>query len=563
MDAQSELADLIDTGRVFRLLILYRWLSLIPPALALAGGGLPPALPAAGALGVAAAVNLFITLFPERLNQALRRQPGLLAADIGLCGVLAAATGGWNTPYYLYGFGPLLAAAFFFQWRGALAAAAGMSAAFLLAGLGAMTAGLPLRLVTDLAGFVLIGGAFGYAATLLLGLRASHAELRRTHRDLEIIHRLTHSLQSAADVDEVADRVLEAVTQDLRFGRAALARVDPREQVLTAWRGRSADGRPLFDEGEAAARLPLAGAAGAITQCLLEGQAQWGAHELGLLDQRLRARLGPAPYHLIPMTVREHTVGILLVEAAPAEEPARLQSLRAIAGQASVALGTTMLCIDRAQRLAVQDERLRIAQDIHDTTSQTLFGLHYALDACSRLLPDRPAQVKAELEDLSRLAESARSELRQSILNLWPSELTAERFAADLQRYLKDYCRAGGLALEVSLRGDFARLSAGVRRSLYRIAQEAVVNVARHAAASRADLCLEVRPAEVALAVRDDGRGFDPATALAREHSREHFGLRSIQERAAALGGEAEFLSQPGGGATVLVTLPIDGVARG
>jgi signal transduction histidine kinase len=161
------------------------------------------------------------------------------------------------------------------------------------------------------------------------------------------------------------------------------------------------------------------------------------------------------------------------------------------------------------------------------------------------------------------VAETARGELRQSILNLWPSELTAERFSADLHRYVRDYCRGGGLILEVSVRGDFARLPAGVRRSLYRIAQEALVNIARHAAASRADICLEVRPAEVALAVRDDGRGFDPATALTREHGREHFGLRSIQERAAALGGEAEFLSQPSGGTTVLVTLPVDGAARG
>jgi signal transduction histidine kinase len=222
-----------------------------------------------------------------------------------------------------------------------------------------------------------------------------------------------------------------------------------------------------------------------------------------------------------------------------------------------------MLCIDRAQRLAVQDERLRIAQDIHDTTSQTLFGLHYALDACAKLLPDRPAQVKTELEGLSRVAETARGELRQSILNLWPSEMTAERFSADLLQYVQDYCRAGGLTLDVSVRGDFERLAAGVRRGLYRIAQEAVVNIARHAAASHASICLEVRPAEAALAVRDDGRGFDPATALARERSREHFGLRSIQERAAALGGQAEFLSQPNGGTTVLVTLPVDGAAHG
>jgi signal transduction histidine kinase len=259
------------------------------------------------------------------------------------------------------------------------------------------------------------------------------------------------------------------------------------------------------------------------------------------------------------MLLREHPVGVLLVEAADYDDPTRLQSLQAIASQAAVAVGTTMMCIDRAQRLAVQDERLRIAQDIHDTSSQTLFGLHYALQACVKLLPDHPGQVKAELENLSQMADTARTQVRQSILNLWPTAITAERFTADLQKFTREHCRAESLDLTIEVRGGFQRLSPGVRRGLYRIAQEAITNVAQHAAASQVSICLDVQPGEALLTVRDNGRGFNPASALARERDREHFGLRGIQDRAAALGGVAEFLSQPGAGTTVMMTLPLNG----
>ncbi len=550
-------SELTNTHHVFRLLVLYRWFSLIPPILSLAAGWHSDRTLSAGALAGAVAVNLFITLFPAQLNAALQQRSWLVLVDLLFCTTLAVMTDGWNTPYYLYTFSPIVAAAFFFYLRGAVLASAGMAALFV--GLGLWTAERQvLRLVAEVVGFFLIGGAFGYATTLLSRLQISHTHLDHALRDLEVIHQLTLSMQSAADVYEVEETVLTAVTHDLGFSGATIALVDQNERVVTSWLGKTRDGRVLFAGGlPHPARVPLAAEAGAVARCLLEGRAQLSARGLLTPDEYLNAHLGTQPYHLFPMLLREHPVGVLLVEASEGDNPAHLQSLQAIASQAAVAVGTTMMCIDRAQRLAVQDERLRIAQDIHDTTSQTLFGLHYALDACARLLPDQPGQVKAELESLSRVAETARAQLRQSILNLWPSEITAERFTADLQKFAREHCQTDGLDLAVAVRGDFQRLSPGARRGLYRIAQETVTNAARHAAASHASICLEVRPDEALLIARDDGRGFDPDTALARERDREHFGLRGIRERVTSLGGTSEILSRPGAGATVLVSIPI------
>jgi len=548
-------SDLTNTRHVFQLLVLYRWLSLIPAILSLAAGDRQAI--SGGAILAASLVNLFITLRPVQLNAWLRRSPWLLLLDLSFCAALAAATGGWGTPYYLYAFSPLLAAAFFFGMRGALLSAAGTAFLFVAAGLGRADQSWQ-RLIAQIVGFFLIAGTFGYATTLLKRLQASHSELDRVHRDLEIIHSLTLSLQSASDVNEVEERVLTAVTADLGFPQAVVALVDQNERVITAWLGRARDGHALFAGGlPHPARVPLAPEGGVIAECLLDGQTRLATRDLRTSNEHVNRYLGGGPYHLFPMLLREHPVGVLLVDASDGGDPARLRSLESIASQAAIAVGTTMLCIDRAQRLAIQDERVRIARDIHDTVSQSLFGLVYSLDACARLLPEQPEMVKSELGNLRRLAEDTRAEVRQSILDIWPSELTAERFESDLRRYATEMCRGSELKVAIAIRGDFARMSGRVKRGLYRIAQEAVNNIVRHAAAREARICLDTLDGQAMLVVRDDGRGFDLRLALARAFNREHFGLRGIQDRVGSLGGLNEILSLPGAGTTIWVSVPV------
>jgi signal transduction histidine kinase len=503
-----------------------------------------------------------ITLFPAWLNALLRRNSWLLLADLLFCASLFALTGGWSTPYYLYAFSPLLAAAFFSRLRGALLTAAGMAGLFVSAGIirNASANESLLGLVAQVVGFFLIAGTFGYATTLLAQLQASHADLRRAHRDLEVIHSLTLSLQSAADINEVEERVLAAVTDELGFPRAMVALVDQDDQAITAWLGRSKNGQPLLTGAMPhPARVPVTPEAGLIAAAILDGQPRLAVQDIVTTDERLNRNLKGGAFHVFPMLLRGHPVGVLLVDGSDGDDKARLNSLQSIASQAAVAVGTTMLCIDRAQRLAVQDERIRIAREIHDTLSQSLFGMSYALDACMKLLPGKPEQVKGELASITHLAETARSQLRESIMDIWPSEITAESFVSDLRKYVREHCRSDGLELETTINGDFKHLPARTRRDLYRIAQEAITNITRHAKATQASVCMKVNHDETLLAVRDNGRGFEVASVLARERDREHFGLRGIEERAARLGGTTEFLSQLGAGATVLVELPIDG----
>jgi two-component system sensor histidine kinase UhpB len=137
--------------------------------------------------------------------------------------------------------------------------------------------------------------------------------------------------------------------------------------------------------------------------------------------------------------------------------------------------------------------------------------------------------------------------------------LTIELFMADLTNYVSSCCRPRAFSIVFNNSGDFDSLSAGLRRTIYRMAQEALANSARHSGAKSARLCLNVCEDQVYLDISDQGRGFDPATALSRVFSREHFGLQGIQERARAMGGECEIISQPGAGTRLLIHLPARG----
>jgi signal transduction histidine kinase len=548
-------------GRIFRLLILYRWISLAPPLVALLLGDEGAGTNQLVALAIAAGLNLLITLAFTQLNRAVLERPWLLAVDMLLAAGLMAWTGGWQTPYYLYALSPLFVAAFFFQLRGALIAAVGFAIFYLASVFVAYNVnGVSpnwLTVATAVVGAFLIGGAFGFASDMVRRLRLARDELAEAHRDLQVIHDLTISLQSAADVTEVEERVLEAVTRELAYPKAFVALVDQSESTITAWMGRARDGM-LAGTLPHSAQLAVEAGAGSVGEALSGGQKQLMSNGPFTKDQMIDEELALETAHVFPLMLREHTVGVLLVDASEGPgDPTRRQSLEAIANQAAVSLGTTMLCINRAQRLAVQEERIRIARDIHDTVSQSLFGIVFTLDGCLKLLPDQPEAVEPELRRVLTVAEETRAEIRKSILDMWPSEMTAELFVADLRKYVSAICQADELHIDFNVSEGFSRLSSSARRGLYRISQEALANIAHHAAADSVQVCVEVSAERVMLSVRDDGKGFEPDIALKRAYGREHFGLWGMQERAMSLNGACQINSRPGAGTSIVVDIPI------
>ncbi|MCB0212524.1 MAG: GAF domain-containing protein [Anaerolineae bacterium] len=537
-------------------------------------------------LVTAIGITCLITLFHQPLKRIIFEDPFFIGVDIFSMAVLLTLSGVTESPYTLYALSPLLAAAFFFQMKGALWSVGSFTFIYLTT-LFIGNQAYPLiveahLLVNQVAGMWLVTILFGSLSELLKQLQGTHqqlaaarddlttqndklaaarddlttqnAELAAAHHQLEIIHDLTLMLQGASDIKSAQQRVLRAVTEELGFSQAIVGLVNPSTSRLEQWQM-----RPLNDDLLSALNpIALTPASGPIIEELLAHRGGWWFNDRpGVVDEVLGEWLSRLPWLSLPMVLQEELVGILLVTAEGGRENLsddQIVGLTAVASQAAVALGT----INRVKQLAVEQERNRIARDIHDSVAQSLFGTVFTLDACIKMLPEQVDVVQQELVDLRNLAEQVRQEVRHSILDIWPSELTLEQFKLDLHKYVAHCSGSNDFHVDFTIGGDFDALSPFIRRTLYRITQEGLANVAHHADVNAARVSLYVEPDEVQLSIRDQGRGFDTKIALTRLHNRDKFGLRGIRERVENLHGEFEVLSQNKRGTQVLVRIPID-----
>ncbi len=572
----SKFRALVHTNHIFLFLVFFRWASLLPavltinhwPALAIS-----PRL----AFGVPLAANLFIFLFNPYLNRAVTKRPLFLGVDLIFCALVLVISGGSHSPFYLYALSPVLAGAFFFQMRGALSAASAFTALYLLADHVAQRwMNLPptpgISLITQVAGIWLFPILLAYPSLLLREIKQArdelaqardelaqkHENLTAAHRQLKVIHDLTVLLQAAPDVISVQQRVLGAVTTGLGFRRAIVGVVNPSRETVGEWKL-----YPYNSSFPAPEPIPLAPENGLLIRALLNqiDLETTETDQMLLRHAALNAWLRTCRWYVYPLWLRDHPVGLLLLEKEKGSElsPQRRETIRMVANQAALALGTTILCIDRARRLAIETERNRIARDIHDTVAQSLFGIVYSLEACLSMLPHRADLVKGELSELRTLARNVHDEVRRSIFDLWPSSLTLDVFQRDLNEYVNSCRRPQTFRIDFHHQGNFDALSPGLRRTLYRMAQEALANAARHAGVDSARLCLAVTDQEVILDISDQGRGFDVERVLSRSQNREHFGLHGIRERAQALGGTCEIVSRPNAGTRIMILLPLNG----
>ncbi|RJQ11676.1 MAG: sensor histidine kinase [Bacillota bacterium] len=213
---------------------------------------------------------------------------------------------------------------------------------------------------------------------------------------------------------------------------------------------------------------------------------------------------------------------------------------------------------EESGRLAALEERTRLARDLHDTVNQQVFSLSMQAASARRRLesagadPDRQAEVSRLLMGIEELARSAHRQMRDLILELRPTTLEQQGVGPALAEYVKAFTESEGLECDcrVECTGRFGQ---AVEEALFRIAQEALNNVAKHSEATAVTVRLFLDPARrVVLAVRDNGRGFDPAKAVRPTA----LGFRGLRERAGALGGRVKIDSSPGQGTTVTVSFP-------
>ncbi|MCE7937324.1 ATPase [bacterium] len=200
---------------------------------------------------------------------------------------------------------------------------------------------------------------------------------------------------------------------------------------------------------------------------------------------------------------------------------------------------------------AQEDERKRIARELHDSTSQSLTSILVGLKALATL--DDPTAIRTHAEDLRALAANTLDDVHALALQLRPSVLDDLGLAAALERFVADFQRRHPVAVDLVVRGlSGMRLPPELETALYRIVQEALTNVARHADAATTSILLEQRDGRVRAVIEDDGRGFD-ASRLGAD---QRLGLYGIRERAELLGGTLVIETEPGRGTSLFVDIP-------
>jgi len=248
----------------------------------------------------------------------------------------------------------------------------------------------------------------------------------------------------------------------------------------------------------------------------------------------------------VPLLVEDEVYGAMtLYYRAPRQfSDEEIELVTSFADQAALAIENARLR-DEVEKAAVMAERSRLARDLHDAVTQTLFSSSLIADVLPRIWEANPEEGRRRLEELQELTRGALAEMRTLLLELRPSALVDAELSDLLRQLGESITGRARVPVAVDVVGS-CDIPEEVKVALYRIAQESLNNVAKHAGATRATVRLRCEPDRVALRIRDDGKGFDP-----EEASPDSLGLGIMRERAEAIGAELTVESEVGQGTAV------------
>jgi two-component system NarL family sensor kinase len=258
----------------------------------------------------------------------------------------------------------------------------------------------------------------------------------------------------------------------------------------------------------------------------------------------------------IPLYFDGRPLGIMNVTGADWRRlgPAELELLSTIGYQVALAVERARLA-ETSARLARSEERARLAREIHDTLAQGLTAIALHLESALRRLDSDPAGARARLDQALATTQDSLEEARRSVLDLRSAPLAGRPLDAALAALARGVTAETGVRVHLRL-SALPPLPLRTEAELYRIAQEALTNVRRHAGAHTVELGLQAIGARIRLSIRDDGQGFTPRAVPA-----DRYGLLGMRERARLLGGHLRVSTRPGTGTRLTVTVPIDAAA--
>lgn len=261
-------------------------------------------------------------------------------------------------------------------------------------------------------------------------------------------------------------------------------------------------------------------------------------------------------YHAsVPLYHHNKRVGVLNVVSSDWRELSEddLRLLNTVGDMLSIAIERAQLFAKSTQVGAVE-ERNRLAREIHDTLAQGLTAITLQLETADALLDANSDKARTAVQKALALTRTNLEEARRSVLDLRAAPLERRTLREALGDLVDQYAAEWNLDIEFDVVGGDRPLGIRIESGLYRMAQEALTNAARHAAATHVCVHFITMPDQVELVIEDNGQGFD-TEALAKGR----FGLVGLNERARLLGGALEVCSEPGEGTSLKITIPLEG----
>jgi signal transduction histidine kinase len=257
----------------------------------------------------------------------------------------------------------------------------------------------------------------------------------------------------------------------------------------------------------------------------------------------------------------------LLENSLAAQDSLNKQLLEQLAHQLS-ALDSVNVALQVAQRRLMterEEERRRLARELHDEIIQDLLSVNYSLeDIAGQLQTLAGGPVSAEMDELRTTIRESIGNLRRICGDLRPPTIDSLGLGAAIQSYAQDWSERAGIALTLEISPDLGRLPEDTELSVFRIVQEGLRNIRKHSGASAATLRLEhTSPRNLRISICDNGRGVPESFDLATLIKQGHYGLLGVSERVALLGGRLQLRNQPGGGVSLEIEIPHPRVSAG
>jgi two-component system, NarL family, sensor kinase len=380
--------------------------------------------------------------------------------------------------------------------------------------------------------------------------------LGQRNRELTILNSIAAALNASVDMDEALQAVLAQVADllGLHTGWIWLLNEESGESFLAA-----AENLPLGLKRDPSRMSGSCYCLDTYRMGDLEGAANVNVVKCSRLSGLVRETDGLRYHASIPLYAQGKKLGVLNV-ASPDWRKLSADDLRllyTVGDLVSIAIERARL-YRQSMRAGAAEERSRLAREIHDTLAQGLAAISLQLECADCLLDEasNAAQAQEVVRQALALTRANLEEARRSVRDLRAAPLEGRTLPDALRELCKSWTAQGNPRVRLEVVGAPRPLTVRVENGLYRMAQEALTNIARHANASRVRMRLVTTPHRIRLVVLDNGQGFEVTEAAG-----EHYGLVGLNERARLLSGTLRVESSRGAGTRISLTIPLEGAA--